>query len=282
MALTDRARGFHGILIDRFCRQPVVFHHVPKCGGTTVARALRWRYLLSQGTVDPEASFRALAHQTGRSDTERLLLDVHAWREYLLHYLLEQGVRCVAAHVHYRETERAACGNRYKFITLLREPVSRLLSHFNWNASRPQGHAHIADDFDSFLDSPRAALLGAEYAAYFADLPGDADIRTAEAVDRAVVNLRRFDLVGRLDDLQGFALGLRRELGVRLRFGHENRSSPRPDAVRWADLTEAQRDRVKQLCAPDIAIWNAIFPACAQGSAPGHGSASTVGPRYAG
>ena len=58
MGILDRAKSLRAEAVERLLPQKFVFHHVPKCGGTSVGRALRKRYLLSQATVTPESSFR--------------------------------------------------------------------------------------------------------------------------------------------------------------------------------------------------------------------------------
>ena len=59
MSLVDSARRTIGKARQRLHPNRIVFHHVPKCGGTSVGRAIRKRFLLSQATVLPEATYRA-------------------------------------------------------------------------------------------------------------------------------------------------------------------------------------------------------------------------------
>lgn len=259
MDAIGRIRRLNQLFLDRTAPQRVVFHHVAKCGGTSVARALRRRYLTSQATVKPEPSFQAFRAFTGRSDTERLLVDVLDLRKQMMLYLMFDDVRCISLHVPFSDVAWRTFQDRYKFITILREPVARFLSHYNWSRGRPGAHAHIAEDFDSFLASERAWRMGAEFVETFADLPNDADPRAPAAVDAAIANLRKLDVVGRLDDLTGFAEALRRELGIGIRIGHENKARGRADLVRDTALTPAQQDRVHAICAPDIAVWQALF-----------------------
>lgn len=260
MDLIERARQVNRAMLNRLAPQRFVFHHVPKCGGTSVGRALRMRYLSSQATVKPEASFRAFQTFTGRTDTERLMFEVNDLRKQMLLYLMYDDVRCISCHVPFSRAAYDEFSGRYKFITLLREPVSRFLSHYNWSHNRPQAHGHIPEDFDTFLATRRARAMGAEFVEIFSDLPVGTDLRSTESIDRAVQHLAGFDIVGRLDDLDGFAIGIRQTLGVRVRIGHENKTSREANNVTRASLGEAQLAQVREICAPDIEVWNRMFP----------------------
>lgn len=256
MGLIDRAKHIRAAALDVVAPQRVVFHHVPKCGGTSLGRALRRRYIASQATVAPEPSFRAMELFTRRSDREAMLVDVLDLREQMMLYLLFQDIRCISLHVRFSKPAHDAFSDRYRFVTLLREPVDRFLSNYNWNHARVGAHAHIPEGFDQFLETDRARRMGATYPEFFSGLPKDADFSTPEAIAAACANLDRFDAVGTLDDLDGFRSRLRAVLGLRIRIGHENRAPGNGPQVRRADLTPAQRARVETLCQPDIAVWS--------------------------
>ena len=265
MGLVDHAKALRTAATDRLHAQRVVFHHAPKCGGTSVGRALRKRYLLSQATVIPESSFRALEAFRGGGERERLLVEVLDLREQMLLYHLFEDVRCVSAHVRFSAAAHARFAERYRFVTILREPLERFWSHYRWSHGKPHAHARIEEPFEAFLETESARRLGATYAEYFSGLPSDADFRSQEAIDAAVANLGRFDAVGRLDDLPAFEESLRAALGVRVRVGHENRG--RPGAGRSTVERPDLRDRVAALCAPDLAIWHRVTVRGAGGAA---------------
>ena len=151
LGLIDRAKSVRRTLVDRLLPQRFVFHHVPKCK----------RYLPSQATVLPEQSCRAFEAFTGRGDREQMLVDVLDLREQMLLYLMYGDTRCVSAHVRFSQAAYDNFSNSYKFITILREPVSRFLSHYNWSRNKPGAHGEITDDFDAFLQTDRAARMGA-------------------------------------------------------------------------------------------------------------------------
>lgn len=256
-SIVTNLERFHSRTVDYLHPVRVVFHHVPKCGGTSVGRALRLRYLLSQETILPEASFRAFAAFSNPPDHEQALVDVLDLREQMLLYLLFQDVRCISAHVRFSNVAYRMFHDRYRFITILREPVSRFLSHYRWNLRNPDDHAHLDLPFEEFLEGPRAQRLGALYVEYFSGLPIDADIRSDEAIALAIKNLRAFDVVGRLDRLDEFKAKIREKLGVRLNIGHENENKSN-SLGELSDLSPRVKDRLMELCAPDIAVWNAL------------------------
>lgn len=257
MGFIDQAKIWHQKLLDRTIPQRVVFHHVPKCGGTSVGRALRKKYLLSQATVLPEESFRAFEAFTGRSDREGMLVDVLDLREQMFLYLLFQDIRCISLHVRYSEIAYRLFAGKYKFITILREPVSRFISHYHWSHGKPNAHARIEETFEAFLETDRARQLGSSYSEYYSGLPKETDFSQPEAIRQAISNLGNFDVVGKLDQLESFERQLHEELGVRLRIGHENKAKTGTSGANR--LSTGLMDRVTELCRPDIEIWNAFM-----------------------
>lgn len=257
MGIVDQAKQTLSAVNDKVMPQRVVYHHVPKCGGTSVGRALRKRFLLSQGTVVPEASYRAFEAFTGREDRQQMLVDVLDLREQMMMYLMFEDVRCVSLHVRFSDTAYDLFKERYKFVTILREPVSRFVSHYFWSYGKPHAHARIEEEFPAFLETDRAKRLGATYSEYFCGLPKDEDITSDKAVAAAIANLKRMDVVGRLDDLPDFERQLKEQLKVRVRIGHENKMK-QPKSKKRDIVTPELMEKVKELCAPDIAIWEAL------------------------
>lgn len=258
MGIIDLAKSAHNRLLDAVAPQRVVFHHVPKCGGTSVGRALRKRYLLSQSTVTPESSYRAFEAFTGRLDRQQMLVDVLDLREQMMLHLLFEDFRCVSLHVRFSEIAHSRFSPAYKFVTVLREPVSRFISHYFWSHGKPHAHARIDESFEDFLETERAQRLGSTYVEFYSGLSKDSDMRSESAVEAAVKNLHRFDAVGRLDDLGDFERQLKKQLGVRISIGHENKNKSTKKGGRYEISPEAM-DRVTKLCAPDIAVWKGYF-----------------------
>src|SRR5436190_12993174 len=103
--------------------EALIFLHIPKTAGTTLNRIIEWQYNpLSIFTLDPYR-FRATA--------ERFKTLPEARR---------RRFRVVRGHLYYGLHEFLPQGATY--ITMLREPVARLLSTYAFILRRPLHHLH--------------------------------------------------------------------------------------------------------------------------------------------
>jgi hypothetical protein len=253
MISVEALKGAHERVVNALCGNKVVFHHVPKCGGTSVGRAIRLRYLPSQVTVLPEASYRALELVEGSHQGRDFPTKLHHFREQAFAYHMICGVRCVSAHVPFSEAVFDRFHNEYNFITILREPVSRYISHYFFSYGR-KAHAGISESLPEFIETDRGAQHGAMFVYYFSGLEPSHDMRSAEAIERARNNLRKFDVVGLLEDLPRFQERLGDVLDIRVKIGHENKGRADGSTKRTI-ITPELRRRIEELCCPDIEIY---------------------------
>jgi Sulfotransferase family len=253
MLLIELGKSLHRRATNLLCGRRIVFHHVPKCGGTSVGRSLRSKYLLSQGTVTPEESLKAFA-AARKHDRGSAIGGVYELREMMLLYMLYSDVRCVSAHIPFSNAAFADFAERYAFVTLLRDPVERLISNYFWSHTRTDAAGHVAESFEEFLSTPRATQMGATYMRYFCGTPA-ADIAPVH-VESATRNLHHMTHVGFLDDVGQFEAALRVITGKRLTIGKENvgRSALRRDEI----LNGPLRHKVMSVCGPDRDIWNGV------------------------
>src|SRR5689334_21694985 len=98
MSSIDLAKSLQRWATNGLCGNRIIFHHVPKCGGTSAGRALRRSYILSQGTVTPRESQQAF-NAVRRFNDRSSFGDASELREMMLLYMLYCDVRCVAAHI---------------------------------------------------------------------------------------------------------------------------------------------------------------------------------------
>jgi hypothetical protein len=253
MSMVELGKSLHRRATDLLCGRRLVFHHVPKCGGTSVGRALRSSYLLSQGTVTPEESLKAFA-AANRGEETTAIGDVFQLREMMLLYMLYSDVRCISAHIPFSNAAFSRFEKNYAFVTLLRDPVDRFISNYLWSHKRKDAEGHVPESFEDFLATPRASQMGSVYLRYFS---GESTGRLhPRQISSAINNLHRMSFVGFLDDIPHFEAGLRTLTGKRLRIGKENvgRTGGRREEIMSGPL----RDKVLAACEPDREIWEAV------------------------
>lgn len=205
----------------------LIYIHVPKCGGSSFGAALRLRYLLSQATID---------------------LNLHyADRQTQLRDLISRNTKMIAGHVQYDPILHATEAPDYAYITLLRDPVERFVSHYNY-LQRHHPNPQRAPTLGAYVHSQDALRLATQYLFYFAGQlkPGD------NPVTQAISNLGRFAVVGNLAEPGSFARQLKALIGTPLPRLRRN-VAPDPTQVP-AHL----RAKIEQLCAADIHIFQAL------------------------
>lgn len=242
------------LFVDALSGPRVVFHHVPKCGGTSVAQALRIRYAISfAGFPTPPIlnSIRTLNPGIGEQDRARL---VDHFQERLFLFYLFHDIRCIAGHVRFSATAHDTFSKSYRFITTLRDPVSMMISHYFFQRKRPDDLFTNVFDLDAYFDTWEARELGSLYSYFFSGAPIAEDPSSAKSIALAKENLARFDAIGFVDDIPGFQRQLREAVGLRLRIGHANKS-----VASQSELTEivtpAVRRRMEEMSAPNIEIY---------------------------
>jgi hypothetical protein len=246
-------KSVRGRAIEASAGERVVFHHIPKCGGTSVALALRMRYVLSQTTVHSGRTYAVAAELDRTGSAEETLAAMYRLREEMLLYFLHEDVRCVSSHVPFSTVAHEEFGDRYRFITILRDPVERFVSHYFHSFERDD-YSRIELPLERYVETPEAKRLGATCVSYLSGLPWEVDPAGEEAVAAARANLGRFDCIGITPDMDDFAARLHEVIGVKLRIGHANRGSESGGSYRER-LAPELIERIAALCAPDLSLY---------------------------
>lgn len=240
--------------VDALSGPRVVFHHVPKCGGTSVAQALRLRYAVSFAGFPSMPLYRTIGTLHPNVGSVRRAQLVDELQERFLFYYLYNGIRCVSGHVPFSNLAFEEFSSSYKFVTTLREPVSLMLSHYFFQSQRPADIWPATTDIDAYLETAEAREFGALYSYFFNGLPREADPRAQNAVESAKANLRRFDVIGFVDDMASFQRLLRERVGIGLRIGYANRSKA-STSDRTSAVTPAARRKIADLNVINTEIY---------------------------
>jgi hypothetical protein len=233
---------------------PCLFLHLPKCGGSSLAEALHATVPLHQrvGVIDAVSTRRAAAVLRFERDDPLLCHEdlehggeTFALRERILLAHAFWGTRLIHGHVLLSDRVRRHLPVTHRIVTLLRHPVERAISNF-----RMAAHAGvIPPDPETWLSGPvgrRHATVNLRY------LAGRSTVGQAEEAECLALALEALDalaLVGFLDRLPRFGAAFADMFGPRIALRRMNRA-------RGAEvsLTRLQRQRLEDLCGPDIVV----------------------------
>jgi hypothetical protein len=246
-------RLWYGIVGDM--RANCCFMHVPKCGGTSLIHALRRVCPIQRSLgliqVAPSRSATSLLAE-GRLDYFGFhedgprTADVFAFRRSLLFYFLASDVPLVAGHFLFERDAFANFGDRYRFISVLRDPVERMISHYN--EERRTNYVDLP--FDAYLETNLAWRHATMALRYFSGMAHIEPTQLHRALALAKSNLRCFAAVGFTEHLDPFCTRFADLFGRRLRVGHYRRTAlPKPD------IDRSMRRRLEAMCRGDLELY---------------------------
>lgn len=233
--------------------------HMPKCGGTSIAEAMYATVGMGKGVavIDAVSTRRAAAIMAFDRDDAQLCHEdlphgdkVFALREQLMLQQMAWGARLIHGHILFSTRVETHFGDAYRLVTLLREPVSRMLSNYRMAVRA----GLVGDDLDAYLASGLAQNHARVYLRYLGGRNDIPENEIAETLTLAKRRLDRFAVVGLLENLDGFRRRYAAEFGVPLRIHTYNRATERAP-----EPSSAQRARLAELCAPDTAIYQAAL-----------------------
>lgn len=244
-------------LMQRPPRIKILSLHIPKTGGVSLNRALKELYF---DYLHPTKNYAVnLSHNAARLTAGLHGLSDQQIRDVVLHYFLAGGqspYRLVAGHFRYTAKIIDALGPEWRVAAVLREPQSRWLSEFNYNRFKASSHYKVDVELDAYLQSSQAAQGGRCYLSIFQSEGQDKGLTdvTRSMVTQAKQNLERVHLLGLLEELDQFQSRIENMLDRKLWIGFQNRN-PAPSTVRDKPLDSNTRQRIAELCAPDIEIY---------------------------
>lgn len=241
-------------IVDAFSGPPVVFHHIPKCGGTSIGKALRRRYSLSSARLPVVPAFLSVSAQHPNLRLSETASKVDEFFHLQLLRYLHANVRCVVGHVRFSNVAYQHFSEKYHFITALREPVALMLSHFYFQEKRPANIWPPEKNLDRYLDSDAAREFGGILPYYLSGLPTNIDRHSPESLEKAKANLGKFSAIGFVEDMTSFERKLSEIVGIRLRIGHANRTADRR-AAHIEAITPEIRRKMEALSASNIELY---------------------------
>lgn len=236
----------------------IYFHHIPKCGGSSIKQAIasccaKKSVLLPAMTLQDNMSF--LDASASLKGADLCGLDLGAYREYLLLYFMSlKNIDFVTGHYIFSETALREFSKEWCFITILRHPVSRWFSHYFFNRYKQSDHFKINDDLVSFVESDGGQRMGHFYVYYLTGEGRNGPV-SEKTVKKAIENLDKFSLVGCLEHLDIFVKQFENLHNTRLSIDVKNKN-PLDQSMQKEQVSEDILKIVEKICQPDMEVYN--------------------------
>lgn len=271
-----RSRVYGGRILNALANKPLrhncCFYHIPKSGGTSLSEALHAAVPMNRhiGEVPANTTRRAAAILNAGLDDEAAYYDdgpqaeaVFKLREGMLLAFMANDVSLVHGHIVFSHKADEHFGERYKYITLLRDPASRVIS--NYRAARNAGY--VSDSFAEYLESPVGRAHAAHNLRYFSGRAHIQKEEVASAMKEAKWVIEKFAVIGFVDAMEDFLDRFESVFGARLSIGKHNVGK---SAV--PEIGATDRRRLEELCAPDFELHD--YARAVMSGAPGIAAAS--------
>lgn len=233
----------------------ILFDHLPKCAGLTLNAYLEWHYPRRKVfSTNPKKASSA----EYRVDYDVLIEKFRSLPEKKRHqYDLVTG--------HFSNELIGFVHPQCLKVTVLRDPVERIISHYFFVKSLPEHYLHsIVENNAMSLEDYATSRLSDElqnwYVTHFSGLSlQEAEARPDAAVEKAVdYVVEQYDLVGFLDDFSTFVQRLRQAANLRNDYQERERvnvTKNKPDSKTIAESTLAI---IRQENHLDVAFYQAV------------------------
>lgn len=241
----------------------IFFLHIPKCGGSSLAKAVQNTYGFSENIVKRKRNLISLDPVRSRKISEITgVLRKDFEEKFLMYNMLNEHIKYIGGHFNYSYRAMENFKEEWHFITILRDPVSRWISNYFFNkysnVIRNNSHYVINCDIDSFLNSEQALSFGTTYIQRLTGIVSPNEAKTDQAINHAIENLKKFSLVGTLERLDVFAEDYNKLFQAKL-FIPFNNSNPLSKLKQKTEITDDIYKEIEKICEPDYQVWRALF-----------------------
>lgn len=234
----------------------IFFLHIPKCGGTSLRLAIEDAFNFPKDSKKYDFHLDIMALDSASKNLEKPIIELK--REVLNYCMAHKSYRYISGHFAYSEKAMNSYGDQWKHITILRDPVSKFFSQYFYNRHKKNDHHKLDCRLEDFLETDEAQHLGRNYIYLLVDGIFSQEAAQNMAIDQAIENLKKFTLVGSLENLDWFYEDFNNIFGTQLKIEERNKN-PLSDKQQKQQITDEMRAQVEEICQPNLQVYQAAL-----------------------
>lgn len=272
------AKEFTKKIIKKIRNKParaknLMFLHMPKAGGTSLRNALSIAFRGRPQTIDIgqlRKSLRSLS--SFETEGSSFYSASGNYQAFLLTYYLNHNISFISGHFTLTHMTLELFGDKYLFVTCLRDPVERFISQYlydkflelksNGQANLDMTDAERESELQDYLQSWRAWFVSHIYIWMLGGHKYTDKLNSTSAITAAKENIARFDLVGFTDALPDFTDRLSKLIHRKLKMKIDN-STKKQSLDNAIDLapyralfTPEVKKQIRALCKDDYEVYH--------------------------
>lgn len=243
----------------------IFYLHIPKCGGVSIGQAIAATFQTlnfrnDSGIINLNApvsrkvikATEGINYPFDTDDDYPILI----FREKLLLYFMAQSnSKFISGHFLFSNIAYQEYGEKFSFVTVLRDPVKRWISSYFYNTLKADHQMKVDDSIEARLESHFGRSQGYQLVKFLGGANQEGDYTSPKAINRAKENLKRFAVVGFLENLDDFSKKFYNRFDVKLKIARKNQS-PAPINYQNSALTPELHEKITAICDPDIQIYD--------------------------
>ena len=233
----------------------IIFHHIPKCGGTSIVTGLVMTYYPMRFLRYGRKGFPGLLNAPKSSKAAEMAdIDIYSYRRTLLMQHVESNSSpYISGHYPFSSEIHKEYGEDWNCITLLRDPVKRFYSEYLWNRYKDHDYKRTDLSLEAYLESDQGRMNARSFVNFLSDSTDHTASPKAKEVQEATEAISKMRVVGSLEHMDRFRHDLKQAFGRKPFFFNRN-SSPAPQGKKampdknsdvykkMLDMTEGDRE----------------------------------------
>lgn len=241
-------------IISQSNKHKLLFIHVAKCGGVSITKSLRYKYLLSYTGLNSGASLMAAVDAA--DPYEDYYQSVLTYRDLLLKYFMNTRSRFISGHFAYNDWIDDYL-NKFIVMTVLREPIERFVSSYYYNKNKNENSPwKVNCSLSEFCETKQGIFTGMDYGIMFSGIKDSAILNQDIVINNAINNLNKIHICERIEDVDRIKESILEHANIKVKIKKLNVNKNRKKIT---DIDEYTLDKIKNVCLVNTRIYNEMF-----------------------